>query len=74
MERPDLCDYKDEIHHPNGCIEDIWRHGDYVESLEGYTDFLENFIEYASNEGNEYLEFYGLKGLFELYKQTRWKI
>ena len=41
MERPDLDDYKDEIHHPNGQIEDQWRDGEYDDDLEKYVDHLE---------------------------------
>jgi uncharacterized protein YaaN involved in tellurite resistance len=40
-QRPELDDYKDEIHHPNGSIEDVWRHNDYVEDLNKYVDHLE---------------------------------
>lgn len=41
MRRPELDDYKDEIHHPNGSIEDVWHHGDYSNDLEKYVDYLE---------------------------------
>lgn len=41
MERPDIDNYKDEIHHPNGSVEDRWRHNDYVEDLNKYIDHLE---------------------------------
>jgi hypothetical protein len=44
MERPDLDDYKDEIHHPNEVIEDIWRHSDYVDDLNKYIDHLEKKV------------------------------
>ena len=44
MERPDIDCYKDEIHHPNGQIEDRWRHNEYVEDLEKYVDYLESQV------------------------------
>ena len=44
MERPDIDCYKDEIHHPNGQIEDRWRHNEYVEDLEKYIEHLESKV------------------------------
>jgi hypothetical protein len=45
MERPDYTDYKDEIHYPNGQIEDQYRENDYVEDLNLYIDHLEKQLE-----------------------------
>jgi len=41
MERPELDNYKQEIHHPNGTIEDVWDGTKYVDDLNKYLDFLE---------------------------------
>lgn len=45
MERPKLVNYKDEIHHPNGFIEDRYMHNEYVEDLEKYVDYLESKLK-----------------------------
>jgi len=51
MERPELSDYKDEIYHSNGAIEDVWRHNDYVEDLEKYTSYLEDKLKLLNIAG-----------------------
>ena len=52
MERPELDNYKDEIHHPNGSIEDQWRHNEYVEDLNKYTYSIEANLKGISNMTN----------------------
>jgi len=83
MERPDLDDYKDEIHHPNGQIEDQWRHGEYVEDLEKYVDYLEKQfalfdVSQAEGEqlvcGHPYNDVYLESGYFHCEKcKGKWK-
>ncbi len=41
MERPELNDYKEEIHYPNGQTEDVYNEKKYVNDLNAYIEHLE---------------------------------
>ena len=56
IERPIFEDYKDEIHHPNGVIEDSWRHGEYVDDLEQWGDEVEKERDKLQKENEELRE------------------
>ncbi len=55
MERPELSDYKDEIHHHNGTTEDRWRYNEYAEDLGKHINHLEKYISHL--ESKELIDF-----------------